>query len=213
MIASTELLLEILQMNNKKKISKELRKKFLWFKSPGRKKDKQVLFTGYFEPLFQGSLVSSDIHDIPIYAIPKDLKILDLGKFRKNLKNLTIVYRLNEELEIVPYYTREQIMEGKLKNSAEPIAWLSDITDLFFLQIQGSGLIETPDGSLVRIGYSGANGRAYSSIGKILIEDNLIPKSEMSMQAIRNYLKENPFEKFSLLNFNDSYVFFSLAEY
>ena len=209
MIASTLLLQKILQENKKTKtIKKQLKKKFLWWKSIGRESDGKVLFTGYFEPIFAGSTTSSDIYNIPLYPVPEDIQILDLGVFRKNLANRTIIYRFDEQQKIIPYYTREQIMNGAIKNKTIPIAWVSDIIDLFFLQIQGSGLLQTPSGELIRIGYAGANGRAYSSVGKILIEKDLVSASEMSMLAIRNYLEENPSEKIDLLNLNKSYVFF-----
>jgi membrane-bound lytic murein transglycosylase A len=212
MIASTLLLKEIIEKGDSSQIIKDLRKKFLWLKSPGREKDGRTLFTGYFEPLFFGSETSDDTYNIPLYAVPKNLQVLDLGEFRKNLEDRTIVYRTNEENEIVPYYSREQIMDGVLEQTEVPIAWLQDTTDLFFLQVQGSGLLQTPDGKLLRVGYAGANGRAYTSVGRVLIQDNLVPASQMSMQAIRNYLTENPIEKISLLNLNESYVFFRLLD-
>ncbi len=213
MIASILLLQAIIQNSNSNEaVIKNLRKKFLWFKSPGRKDDGKVLFTGYFEPLFLGSKTSNTTYNIPIYPIPSDLQVLDLGLFRKNLLAHTIVYRLGEQQAILPYYDREEIMNGVLKDKTLPIAWMKDITDLFFLQVQGSGLLQTPSGELLRIGYAGANGRNYSSVGKILIKDKLILASQMSMSAIRNYLDENPSAKQSLLNKNESYVFFRLLD-
>lgn len=213
MIASTLLCQKIFQeASNTKEIKKQLKKKFLWFQSPGREVDGKVLFTGYFEPIFSGSTTSSDFYNIPLYPIPDDLQVLDLGAFRKNLENHTIVYRLDETQDITPYYTREQIMNGVLEKQETPLAWLSDITDLFFLQVQGSGLLQNPKGEFIRVGYAGANGRAYSSVGKILIKKELVPASQMSMLAIRNYLDENPSEKIDLLNLNESYVFFRLLD-
>ncbi len=105
-ILSMELLQKIIETSDSKKtFINALKKKFLWWKSPGRKQDHRVLFTGYFEPQYIADTKPSKKYSVPAYAIPKDLKVLDLGKFRKNLKNHTLVYRLEKE-KILPYYSR-----------------------------------------------------------------------------------------------------------
>ncbi len=212
-ILSMELLQKTIKTSNsKKKFINKLKKKFLWWKSPGRKQDRRVLFTGYFEPQYPAASKPSKKYSVPAFAIPKDLKVLDLGKFRQNLKNQTIVYRL-ENNKILPYYTRKEIMEKNvLEKKATPLVWFSDPVDLFFLQIQGSGLVETPSGKKLRLGYAGSNGRKYSSIGKTLIKNKIIPKKEMSMDAIQNYLEKNPQAVKPLLYKNKSYVFFRLLD-
>ena len=212
-ILSMELLQKIIETSDSKKtFINALKKKFLWWKSPGRKQDHRVLFTGYFEPQYIADTKPSKKYSVPAYAIPKDLKVLDLGKFRKNLKNHTLVYRLEKE-KILPYYSRAEIMEKNvLKNKITPLVWFSDPVDLFFLQIQGSGLVKTPSGKKLRLGYAGSNGREYSSIGKILIKDKIIPKEKMSMDAIQNYLEKNPQAVKKLLYKNQSYVFFRLLD-
>ena len=198
--------------DSKKTFINQLKKKFLWWKSPGRKQDYKVLFTGYFEPQYSAATKPSKKYSVPAYAIPKDLKVLDLGKFRKNLKNRTLVYRLEKD-KILPYYSRGEIMEKNvLEKKADTLVWFNDPVDLFFLQIQGSGLVKTPSGEKLRLGYAGSNGRQYSSIGKILIKDKIIPKERMSMDAIQNYLEKNPQAVKKLLYKNQSYVFFRLLD-
>ena len=210
-ILSMELLQKIIETSDSKKtFINQLKKKFLWWKSPGRKQDYKVLFTGYFEPQYSAATKPSKKYSVPAYAIPKDLKVLDLGKFRKNLKNRTLVYRLEKD-KILPYYSRGEIMEKNvLEKKADTLVWFSNPVDLFFLQIQGSGLVKTPSGEKLRLGYAGSNGRQYSSIGKILIKDKIIPKERMSMDAIQNYLEKNPQAVKKLLYKNQSYVFFRL---
>ncbi|MDX2470351.1 MAG: MltA domain-containing protein [SAR324 cluster bacterium] len=173
-------------------------------------KDDGVMFTGYYEPIFSGSLKKTKTYNVPAYGKPDDLTVLNLGRFRQNLKKRTIVYRM-EGQRIKPYYTRKQIMERKvLANKGLEVAWLKDPTDLFFLQVQGSGILVLPDGSRVKLSYNGANGRPYSSIGKLLVDENHMQLEEISMGSIRNYLKNNPRQKNRILYHNQSYTFFNL---
>ena len=213
-ILSMELMLVLVQnYPDKKEFIKQVQEKFWWWQSPGSETDNQVLFTGYFEPLFKASLIKDGIYNIPAYPVPNDLQVLDLGLFRDNLQNKTIVYRIDNQ-NIVPYYSRKEIMdENVLDASTLPIAWFSDKVDLFFLQIQGSGLVLTPNNEIYRLGYAAANGRAYSSIGKTLIDRNIIPKEKMSMQAIRSYLDTATDSTIDeLLYQNESYVFFRILD-
>ena len=105
--------------------------------------------------------------------------------------------RLEKNL-VVPYYSRSEIdgkkaLEKSGAQTATPLAWLADPVDCFFLHIQGSGVIRlNPDGRQKRVGYAGANGRPYHSIGKDLIESGAVSREEMSLQAIRRYLAPIP---------------------
>jgi membrane-bound lytic murein transglycosylase A len=111
----------------------------------------------------------------------------------------------------LPYYDRRQIEKDELLEGRAPVlAWLKDPVDLFFLQIQGSGRIFLDDGSVLNVHYDSTNGKPYRSIGKLLIDEGKIPKSEMSMQQIRSYLRNHPEERDTILFHNPSYVFFKL---
>jgi membrane-bound lytic murein transglycosylase A len=110
---------------------------------------------------------------------------------------------------LVPYYSRREIDDlGSLRGRGYEIAWVKDPIDLFFLHIQGSGVLRLPDGSQIKVGYAGANGRAYRSIGRLLIDDGKIPREEMSMQRLRRYLTDHPDERSEIMAYNESYVFF-----
>jgi len=126
------------------------------------------------------------------------------------LKSNTIVYRL-ENGEVVPYYSREEIV-GKevLKDQGLEVAWMRDPVDLFFLQVQGSGILVTPTGERIKLGYDGANGQAYNSIGKYLLDQGVMRLEEISMGSIRNYLRDNPKQRDRILFHNPSYVFFKV---
>ncbi|PQP33915.1 transglycosylase, partial [Desulfobacteraceae bacterium SEEP-SAG9] len=114
---------------------------------------------------------------------------------------------------VTPYHDRREIdNENVLAGKARTIAWVKDPIDLFFLQIQGSGKIYLDNGHTIHIHYHTSNGRAYRSIGKLLIDEGKIPRSEMSMQAIRMYLHTHPEEVQTILNYNPSYIFFKIED-
>lgn len=184
-----------------------IKKHFLIYKSKGNDKG-TVLFTGYYEPTLKGSLVRSEAYPFPVYEKPHDLMIIDLSPFSTELKGKKIIGRIDNN-SVVPYFERKEIENPAIfKDLATPIAWVKDDIDLFFLQIQGSGIITLPDGGIIRVHYNTSNGRAYKSIGKVLIDQGKVNSKEMSMQKIRAYLEAHPDEKEAIFNTNPSYVFF-----
>ncbi len=187
-----------------------LRENYLVYRCSGNDGNRQVLFTGYYEPFLRGTAEKIEPYTIPVFGRPDDLLRIDLSQFSERFSGETITGRLSE-FTLVPYYDREQIeKDGLLEGRAPVLAWLKDPVDLFFLQIQGSGRIFLDDGSVLNVHYDSTNGKPYRSIGKLLIEEGKIPKSEMSMQQIRSYLRSHPEERDTILFHNPSYVFFKL---
>jgi membrane-bound lytic murein transglycosylase A len=171
-----------------------------------------VLFTGYFEPTIAGSLTPDDHYRYPIYGVPDDLVNIDLAKFRSKYKGERLVGRVQGK-RVVPYHSREEIDSGDvLAGKGYELAWVANPIDIFFLHIQGSGRIRLPDGEFLRINYAGSNGWPYRSVGRLLIEEDHIPKEVMSMQAIRKHLLKHPEQTTEVLNHNPSYVFFRKAD-
>ena len=109
---------------------------------------------------------------------------------------------------LLPYYSRAEINAGKGINTAPVLAWAEDDTELFFLQVQGSGRIQLEDGSYVRAGYAEQNGHGYKSIGRWLVDNGQMKLSDVSMQSIKEWIAANPARKQELFNANPSYVFF-----
>ena len=212
MIKSMEHFLNFIQTRpSGDELNKFIRSNYFVYKSIGGR-DGHVLFTGYYEPILKGSLEQNTEYGIPIYARPCDLTTIDLSLFIPNLKNKRIIGRYTGRT-VVPYFERDEIeYKGGLEGKAEKIAWIKDPVDLFFLQIQGSGRIYFDNGKTINVHYDITNGHPYRSIGKLLIEEEAIEKSEMSMQKIRAYLSENPEKVRGVLNFNPSYVFFKVEE-
>lgn len=195
-----------------KHVSKKIARTFFqeWF-LPVEFYDKATgpgLFTGYYVPALKGSYTQSKEYSVPLYETPDDLVVADLGMFSKELKNRRIVGRL-EQKKLVPYYTRAQINEGALKDKAKVLVWINNPVDRLFLEIQGSGVIELENGERLSIGYDAQNGRAYTAIASVLIKKGVMTKDTASMQAIRRYLNEHPEDLHSVINQNESFVFFS----
>jgi membrane-bound lytic murein transglycosylase A len=165
------------------------------------------MVTGYYEPLIKGSRLRNWKARHPIYAAPEDLIAVDLSSVYPELKGLRLRGRLQGN-KLVPYPTRSEIENGNGGFKARPIAWAEDPVELFFLQIQGSGRIELPDGTHMRIGYADQNGHPYRSIGKLLVERGELKLEEASMQGIKAWGEANPDKLPELLASNPSYVFF-----
>ena len=193
-----------------KQIRRFLRKNYRVYRSSGKDGNKEVLFTGYYEPFLKGKTQKSALYPVPIFGRPADLLRVDLSLFSERFAGETITGRMADST-LVPYFDRQQIdKEGLLEDRAPVLAWLEDPVDLFFLQIQGSGRVFLDNGTVLNVHYAATNGHPYRSIGKLLIEQGKIERSEMSMQQIRTYLRNHPDERESILFHNPSYVFFKL---
>ncbi|MGZ2255692.1 murein transglycosylase A [Roseobacter sp. A03A-229] len=143
------------------------------------------LFTGYFEPELNGARQRSPRYRYPLYAMPPEAKQTDL------------------------WYSRRQILDGGLlEGRGLEIAWVDDPVELFFLQIQGSGRVNLPDGGKLRVGYGGANGHTYRSIGAELVRRGTYASHQVSADVIKNWVRRNPVAGRELLFHNPSYVFF-----
>jgi membrane-bound lytic murein transglycosylase A len=184
-----------------------LAERFAWLKlEPG------TLLTGYYEPWLKASLTPDATYKYPLYGVPDDLKVVDLGRFHPRWAGQKLVYRVDGD-RVEPYYDRAAIDGlGALEGAGDEIAWAADPVDVFFLQVQGSGRLDLPDGTFKHILYGGKNGRQYVSIGRILIDEGYIPKEEMSMQRIRKFLNAHPDVAEDILFRNPSYVFFRLSD-
>jgi len=167
----------------------------------------QGLITGYYEPKLYGSRVKTKRFRYPLYGVPDDLLTIDLSEVYPQLKDLRLRGRI-EGNRVIPYYNRGDIDHGKAPLQGRELFWVDNAVELFFLQIQGSGRIELPDGSLVKVGYANQNGHPYTSIGKILVDMGAFTIEESSMQNIKLWAQKNPDKLDSLLEQNPSYVFF-----
>ena len=163
--------------------------------------------TGYYEPVLRGSRKQSPEYRFPVFAVPEDLLVVDLGDAYPDLKNLRLRGRVDGR-RVVPYYTRADIESGKGGTAGREILWVDDAVDLFFLQIQGSGRVVLDGGGVVRLSYAEQNGYPYRSVGRLLVERGELTLDQASMQGIKAWGARNPDKLPELLNSNASYVFF-----
>jgi membrane-bound lytic murein transglycosylase A len=141
------------------------------------------LFTGYFEIELNGSRRRE-------------------GRFQ------TPIYRRPPELGSGPLYSRAEIEDGALAGRGLELLWVDDPIDAFFLEIQGSGRVRLENGSTVRVGYDGKNGLPYVPVGRLLVERGVLPRAQVTMISIRDWMNQHSEAGAALRRENPSYVFF-----
>ena len=209
---SQEAFLNLIRKNpDPARLEKAIQKNFRVYRATGYKGNDQVLFTGYFEPLYDAALTPDETFRYPLYKRPENLITANLSLFKKDLKGRKITGRV-EGKTFLPYYSRKEIENGALEGKNLELAWLKSPVDAAFLHIQGSGRLLLRDGGALNVGYSTSNGLPYRSIGRYMLDRGLLTKEEMSMQAIRRYLSKHPERVPEILNTNPSYIFFRLLK-
>jgi membrane-bound lytic murein transglycosylase A len=164
------------------------------------------LVTGYYEPLLTGSRQRESASQVPLYLRPPDLLTIDLGSVEPRVAGLRLRGRLNGQ-RVVPYHDRAAVETG-LHLAGQELLWVDDPVDAFFLEIQGSGRVRLRDGTEARVGYADQNGHPYRAIGRLLIERGALAQDEVTAQAIKQWLRDNPRVAPEVMCSNPSQVFF-----
>jgi membrane-bound lytic murein transglycosylase A len=168
--------------------------------------------TGYFEPEIAGVRVHQPGFNVPIYRLPPDLVRARPGDAPPGPDGKQPLGRYDANGRFVPYWDRTQIEDGALAGQGLELAWAADPAELFFLQVQGSGRLRAPDGTVMRIGYAGENGWPYTGIGSVMNGEGLIGTGPGqyagSMQGILRYIRDHPVEGRALMRQDRSYIFF-----
>src|SRR5690554_2469436 len=160
--------------------------------------------TGYYEPLVRASRKPSGVYQWPLYEAPSDLLTIDLGEVYPELAGKRVRGKLQGS-RVVPYDTRAQIA-ADASRQPPAIVWVDDPVEAFFLQIQGSGRAQLPDGSMTRLAYANHNGRPYASIGQWLVNQGELTLSQASMANIKAWAQRNPKRVQEMLNANSAMV-------
>ncbi|WP_312316199.1 MltA domain-containing protein [Stenotrophomonas sp.] len=164
------------------------------------------LITGYYEPVYAGSLTRTATATVPVYGVPTDMVSVQLDSLYPELKGKRLRGRVEGRV-LKPYDDAATINAKGAK--APVLAWLTHPMDLQFLQIQGSGRIRLADGRQLRIAYADQNGHPYRPIGRWLVEQGELKKEDVTMDAIRSWAQAHPARVPELLASNPSYVFFT----
>lgn len=165
---------------------------------------RRMLITGYYQPVFKGSLVPRLPYVYPLYAVPGTLVVRESATRKKNIG-------LVQNGRLLPFWTRKEIESRNLLQGQEMV-WLKDPFDVFVLHIQGSGLIQLTDGTVRSVHYAQSNGREYRSIGKYMVDSGRMKLADVNMDSIRLYLAAHPEERDLILHQNDSFIFFHWSE-
>ncbi|MBI1329010.1 MAG: murein transglycosylase [Alphaproteobacteria bacterium] len=172
---------------------------------------KEGLFTGYYEPELKASRTRHGAYETPLYGLPPDLVMVDLASFAEILKKPDIpkerIAGRVVDHRLVPYPTHAQINAGALKD-APVLVYAEDPVAAFFLHIQGSGRVVLDDGTAIRLAFAGTNGRAYTAIGRTLIQRGELSRETVSLQSIRAWLEAHPKDAQGVMESNESFVFF-----
>ena len=172
--------------------------------------DGQGFVTGYYEPIVEGSRFPTREFTVPLYRRPDDL-VAPGERKGEAFPNRGPASRRTQDGKLVPYYDRGEIEDGALDGRHLEICWLKDPFAALTIQIQGSARVRLEDGLIMRVNYAAHNGLPYTPIGRVLIERNLVPREEMSLDRIRKWMADNPDQTKELRRKNQGFVFFRIA--
>ena len=165
------------------------------------------LLTGYYEPEIAGALVRGEGYTVPVYRRPPDLENL-VAEAQRGAKADSLTHARRTAAGLEPYATRAQIDQGALAGRGLELAYVRCPVDLFFMQVQGSGVIRLPDGARMRVTYDGKNGHPYTSIGRYLVDAGELPPEPMSLEILADWLRQDLVRAAPVMWQNASYVFF-----
>ncbi len=183
-------------------LNRLVQEQFEIYQAAGRQGSNEMLTTGYYEPVLEGSLEKKAPFLYPLYSVPPDLVNLTGAESPSGNTGGRI-----QNGKLVPYWSRSEIEKFDLLAGQE-LVYLADPVEAFILHVQGSGRVRLRDGSVRRLQYAAKNGRPYRSIGKLLIDEGRMEKEQVDLPAIVQYLKDHPGERERILHHNESYVFF-----
>jgi membrane-bound lytic murein transglycosylase A len=173
--------------------------------------DAAGFLTGYYEPIVEGSRFPTQEFTVPLYRRPPDLVADGATEPGGPFPNARRAFRRTLSGELVPYYDRGEIEDGALDGQHLEICWLRSATEALFIQIEGSARVRLDDGTLLRLNYDAHNGYPFVPVGRVLIDRKMLPREEMSMQRIREWMQDHPEEAKDVRRQNRSVVFFRIV--
>lgn len=156
------------------------------------------VLTAYFAPIYPARRTPDAEFSAPVRPRPGDLKPLEGGAVAQVLPDGTEA----------PYPDRAAI-EALPADGA--LAWMRP-EELFFLQVQGSGVLTFEDGRQVKALYAAHNGRPFVGVANPMRDRGLLARDNTSGDAIRGWLAAHrgP-EADEIMRLNPRYAFFRLA--
>jgi len=190
--------------SNPLELNRLIRENFRIFKAAGRNNKGDMLVTSYYEPTFEGRLTKTYPYLYPLHKVPQTFVVKRIHGSKKT-------GRLDEDGHFVPFWSRKEIVSQNLLKQEE-LVYLKDRMDAYLLQVQGSGRIRLPNGSLKSLHFAGSNGLEYESLGKLFVDKDLMTVKQVNIEAIRTYFDNHPEDMDEMLFHNPRYIFFQWGD-
>lgn len=172
--------------------------------------DAEGFVTAFYEPEIEASSTADTYFSVPFLKKPDDLvKVTDAN--RPSGFDASYAFARQTPNGLVEYDDRRTIEQGSLRGRGLELAYVADRVDAFFAHVQGAARLRLTDGSTMRITYAAKTGHPFTGIGRILVAEGEIAADEISMQTIRQWLKNHPEKADDLIWQNRSYIFFREA--
>ncbi|MEM9419872.1 MAG: MltA domain-containing protein [Planctomycetota bacterium] len=197
--ASVEKMMEILEAPDARVRADRLDALFNVYESVGYNGEGIVLFTGYYSPEYTASKTRTGQFQYPLYSRPADLV--------SDPATGAILGQKQSSGRVTPYPTRQQIESGNLLAGQE-LVYLPSRLDAYSIEVNGSAKLQLTTGGTMYVGYSGTNGRDYTSIGRLLVADGILDPNTVTMPSIRQYFQQNPRKLDDYIRQNQRFVFF-----
>lgn len=185
------------------RLNQLIRTHFQLYQATGRDRDQEMLVTGYYEPIFEGSFEKDNGYRYPLYSRPPTLITSHKGENKTG--------RFDDSGRLVPFWNRQEIETANHLQGLEMV-WLKNRFDAYLLQVQGSGRILLPDGTTRAVHYAASNGLTYKSLGKLFVDEQVMTREEVSIDAIRAYFGSHPEQMERMLHHNPRYIFFKWGD-
>jgi len=194
-------------------LASAVKREFDVYRMTGQDGNGTVVFSSYYEPTLDASLVKTDKYPYPIYARPSDLVTASLGVFDEKYKGVNISGRVDGGGRLVPYYTRDQIdFQGALEGKGLELAWLGSRIDAMDLHVQGSGRLQLTDGRQIKALFAATNGLKFKGWQTYMKEKKMLGDIPVNLKNCTAYLSEHPEKLREVMSADARYGFFTLED-
>jgi membrane-bound lytic murein transglycosylase A len=167
-----------------------VKKEFSFFQSVGNDNKGTVVYTGYYEPIYQGSRTRTAEYKYPLYKQPR------------GFANWPKPHPTRLQLE-----GADGLQAAKGLLAGNELVYLKDRWEALLVQIQGTAKISLPGGTSMTVGFNGGTDHAYDSISKALLKDRKITQPQATLQGVRKFFAENPKELDKYISRYNRFVF------